>query len=188
MRIIGGELKGSNLYTPKDKNTRPLKNLARESIFNLLMHSKKIQFQFEDSNILDLYAGTGSFGLECLSRKAKEVYFVENKKQAIEVLEKNIKKLNLKKKTKVFYSDALSLITKRFTNIKFNLVFFDPPFKDNNISKLIDLIANNTFLYKNNILIFHRKKDSHDKFPDYVKILDERTYGLSRLIFGKILF
>ena len=58
MRIIAGKLKGSILHIPKDKTTRPLKDLARESIFNLLTHSKKISLQLEQSNILDLYAGT----------------------------------------------------------------------------------------------------------------------------------
>ena len=81
MRIIAGKLKGSSLYLPKDKNTRPLKDLARESIFNLLTHSNKISFQLEQSNVLDLYAGTGSFGLECLSRQAKSVCFVEKEKR-----------------------------------------------------------------------------------------------------------
>ena len=113
---------------------------------------------------------------------------VENKKNAIEILEKNIEKLNLKKNTKIFYNDVLDLIKKNFTDIKFNLIFFDPPFKDDNINELIELIASSRFLDKNSILIFHRKKDVYDKFPSYVKILDERTYGLSKLIFGKILF
>ena len=76
MRIIAGKLKGStHLYMPKDKNTRPLKDLARESIFNLLTHSNKILLQLKQSNVLDLYAGTGSFGLECLSRQAKKCLF-----------------------------------------------------------------------------------------------------------------
>ena len=61
MRIIGGKLRGSNLYLANDKNTRPLKDLVRESIFNLINHSKKIKFKIENSNILDLYSGTGSF-------------------------------------------------------------------------------------------------------------------------------
>ena len=76
MRIIAGKLKGSSLHMPKNKNTRPLKDLARESIFNLLTHSNKISFKFEKSNILDLYSGTGSFGLECISRDAKSVFFI----------------------------------------------------------------------------------------------------------------
>ena len=83
MRIIAGKLKGTTLHMPKDKNTRPLKDIARESIFNLLIHSKKISFELEQSNILDLYSGTGSFGLECLSRQAKSVYFIEKEKSTI---------------------------------------------------------------------------------------------------------
>ena len=105
MRIIAGKLKGSNLYLPQNKSTRPLKDRARESIFNLLTHSNKISFHFEKSKVLDLYAGTGSFGLECLSRQASSVYFVEKKKDAIEILEKNIKKLRVKNKIKIFFSD-----------------------------------------------------------------------------------
>ena len=103
MRIIAGKLKGSTLHLPKDENTRPLKDIVRESIFNLLNHSNKISIKLQNANILDLYAGTGSFGLECLSREAKSVYFVEKKKDAIEILEKNIKKLKVKKKNKNFF-------------------------------------------------------------------------------------
>ena len=76
MRIIAGKLRGSTLYLSKNKNTRPLKDLVRESVFNLLTHSNKIAFQLEKSNILDLYAGTGSFGLECLSREVNYVCFI----------------------------------------------------------------------------------------------------------------
>ena len=70
MRIIAGKFKGIALYAPIDKKIRPLKDIVRESIFNFLNHSNKILFQIEQSNVLDLYSGTGSFGLECLSRQA----------------------------------------------------------------------------------------------------------------------
>ena len=80
MRIVAGKLKGFTLHMPKDKNTRPLQDLARESIFNLLVHSNKISLRLEQSNVLDLYAGTGSFGLECLSRQATSVCFVDRKR------------------------------------------------------------------------------------------------------------
>ena len=90
MRIIGGKFKGISLFGPKDKKIRPLKDMVRESIFNFLMHSNNISFEFEHSNILDLYSGPGSFGLECLSRKAKNVIFVEKEKEALKLLEKNI--------------------------------------------------------------------------------------------------
>jgi len=92
MRIISGDLRGSTLYITKDKTTRPLKDMVRESIFNLLIHSNKISFQLEQSNVLDLYSGTGSFGLECVSRGAAEVAFIEKDKKAIKILEKNTAK------------------------------------------------------------------------------------------------
>ena len=103
MRIIGGELRGSSLFISKDKKIRPLKDLVRESIFNLLKHSNKISFQLEKSAVLDLYSGTGSFGLECLSRKAESVFFVEKDKNAKIILEKNIEKLRIKKKKQKYF-------------------------------------------------------------------------------------
>ena len=188
MRIIAGKLKGSTLHIPKDKTTRPLKDLARESIFNLLTHSNKISLQLEQSNILDLYAGTGSFGLECLSRQAMSVCFIEKKKDAIEILEKNIEKLKVKNKIKIFFNDIFELIEKQnIFKSKFDLIFCDPPFKDTNIGKLIKLIFNKDLLNKNGIIILHRNKNIKEKLPDCFKILDERIYGMSKIIFGKIL-
>jgi len=173
---------------PKDKNTRPLKDLARESIFNLLTHSNKISFQFEQSNILDLYAGTGSFGLECLSRQAKSVCFIEKKKDAIEILEKNIEKLKVKNKIKIFFNDIFELIEKQNTfKLKFDLIFCDPPFKDTNIKKLIELIFNKNLLRKNGIIILHRNKTTEEKLPNFFSVLDDRIYGVSKIIFGQLL-
>ena len=188
MRIISGDLRGSALYITKDKTTRPLKDMVRESIFNLLIHSNKISFQLTRSNVLDLYAGTGSFGLECLSRQAKNVYFVENGKFAFRTLKKNIEKLKLEKKTKIFFNDAFSIIKKKnICQSKFDLIFCDPPFKDLNIEKLIQLICNNKVLRKNGIIVLHRNKNTKEKLPDYFKIIDERIYGISKVTFGKLL-
>ena len=91
MRIIAGKFKGITLYAPTDKKIRPLKDIVRESIFNFLSHSNKIFFQIEQANVLDLYSGTGSFGLECLSRQANKVIFVEKEKEAIKILKKILK-------------------------------------------------------------------------------------------------
>jgi len=189
MRIIAGKLRGSTLYLSKNKNTRPLKDLTRESVFNLLIHSKKIAFQLEKSNVLDLYAGTGSFGLECLSRQANYVCFIEKEKAVIEILEKNIEKLKLKNKTKIFSNDVFTLIKKQnIFESQFHLIFCDPPFKNTNIEKIIELIFNRNLLQKNGIIIIHRNKNTKEKLPDYFKILDERIYGMSKIIFGRLLF
>ena len=188
MRIIAGKLKGSTLHMPKDKNTRPLKDQARESIFNLLTHSNKILLQLKHSNVLDLYAGTGSFGLECLSRQAKSVYFIEKRKDAVEILKKNIEKLKVKNKIKIFFNDIFELIKKQnIFESKFDLIFCDPPFKDTNVEKLIELIFNKNLLNKNGIIILHRNKTTKEKLPNYFKIVDERIYGISKIIFGKLL-
>ena len=189
MRIIGGKYKGNTLYFPKDREVRPLKDVARESIFNLLIHSNKILFQFDKCNVLDLYSGTGSFGLECLSRQAKNIYFVENEKSAFKILKKNIEKLKLEKKTKIFFNDAFSIIRKKnISQSKFDLIFCDPPFKNTNIETLIELIFNRNLLNKNGIIILHRSKTTKEKLPNYFEIIDERIYGISKITFGKFLF
>ncbi len=188
MRIIGGKLKGSTLLMPKNRHTRPLKDLARESIFNLLIHSNKFSFQLERSKILDLYSGTGSFGLECLSRGAESVFFVEEKKDVVSILEKNIKKLKLHSKTKIFSNDVFDTIKKNsFFNLKFDLIFCDPPFKDKNILKLLEYILNKNLLSKNGIIIMHRSRLSRDELDGNFKIVEERIYGISKIIFTKFL-
>jgi 16S rRNA (guanine966-N2)-methyltransferase len=188
MRIIAGKLKGTTLNMPKDKNTRPLKDIVKENIFNLLTHSNKITLKLEQSNVLDLYSGTGSFGLECLSRQAASVYFVESKKDAIDILEKNVEKLKVKNKVKIFFNDIFDLIEKQnVLKLKFNLIFCDPPYKDANVEKLIKLIFDKNLIIKNGIIIIHRNKTTKEKLPDNFKILEERIYGISKIIFGKFL-
>ena len=187
MRIIAGKLKGQIIHLAQNKITRPLKDRARENIFNLLTHSNKMSFQFEKSNILDLYAGTGSFGLECLSRQARSVCFVEKRKDAVEILEKNIEKLKVKKNVDIYF-DVFNFIKKQnIFKLKFDLIFCDPPFKDLNVAKLIQLIFNTNLLQKDGILILHRNKNIKEKLPNYFKIIDKRIYGVSKVTFGKLL-
>ena len=188
MRIIAGKHKGCSLHFPKNKITRPLKDRARESIFNLLAHSNKMSFQFEKSNILDLYAGAGSFGLECISRQAKNVCFIENSEVAKKILEKNIEKLKVKKNVNLFFDDVFNILKKKnIFNSKFDLIFCDPPFKESTIGKLIQIIYHNNILQKKGIIVIHRKKHIEEIFPDNFKIIDERVYGISKIIFGKFL-
>ena len=82
MRIIGGIYKNKKISLPTDKFTRPLKDMVRESIFNIIEHSNLLENKISNSSVLDLYSGSGSFGLECLSRGANKVIFVEKDKNA----------------------------------------------------------------------------------------------------------
>ena len=193
MRIIAGKFKGMTLYVPAGKKTRPLKDMVRESIFNFLNHSNKILFQFEKSNVLDLYSGTGSFGLECLSRQVEEVIFIEKEKRAFGILEKNIEKLKVKNRSKIFFDDVFNVIEKQdkkpfslSRHLKFDLIFCDPPFADTNINRLIKLIFRKNLLNKNGIIIIHRHKKTKDNLSNYFKIIDERLYGISKIIFAQL--
>ena len=93
MRIISGKFKGKKINLPKDKNTRPLRDLVKESIFNVIEHSNKIKIKISESIILDLFSGSGSFGLEAISRGANKCHFIENYSNALEILSKNVKHL-----------------------------------------------------------------------------------------------
>ena len=77
MRIISGKFKNKKLDFPKNFKTRPLKDNVRENVFNIFKHSNNINFKIQNAKVIDLYAGTGSFGLECISRNASEVLFVD---------------------------------------------------------------------------------------------------------------
>ncbi len=94
MRIISGFFKGRKILEPNDEKTRPLKDLTKESIFNILKHSNKFDINLNNSIILDLFSGVGSFGIECISRGVKKVIFIENYKNALLILKKKFIKLN----------------------------------------------------------------------------------------------
>ena len=97
MRIISGILKGKKLTVPSDKMTRPLRDIVKESIFNLIEHSKKINFNINNAHVLDLFSGIGSFGIECISRGAGNVDFVENYSLAQNILKKKYFKFKNRK-------------------------------------------------------------------------------------------
>jgi 16S rRNA (guanine966-N2)-methyltransferase len=141
MRIISGNFKGKKILLPKDKLTRPLKDLAKESIFNILKHSKLLNIELESSNVLDLFSGVGSFGLECLSRGAKNVTFLESYAYVLSVLKKNINNLNQQNQTKVIEKDIFAENTLKLLNDKFDIIFMDPPYKEKKLSFLLNAIT-----------------------------------------------
>ena len=186
MRVIGGKLRGNLIHNPTDKSTRPLKDVVRESIFNILKHSNNEKKELLNSNVLDLFSGTGSFGLECLSRGAKKVYFFENYENSIKILKKNIIKLNQLDNCRIIQKDAYDLSSKDLDNKIMDLIFIDPPFKDMKINMLLDNIKNLGITKKNTLIILHRNKKIKEEFIHGFKILREQTYGVSKILFGEI--
>ncbi len=183
MRIISGIFKGKKILQPKDIKTRPLKDLTKESIFNILNHSNKFVIRLKNSNILDLFAGVGSFGIECLSREAKNVIFIENYHNVLSVLKQNTESLKLDEKYKILEKDIYNLKTLLQLNKKFDIIFLDPPYKDNKIKKLLVYIKEAKILNDKGIIILHRNKKDNTEFPKYVNILEEKKYGVSKIFF-----
>ena len=185
MRIISGRFKGKKLLLPKDKNTRPLKDLVKESIFNLLEHSKKMNVNLKNSSVLDLFSGSGSFGIECLSRDAKYVCFFENYFEAIKILKKNLLLFKNEKKIQIFKDNCFEYFnSEKKIDKKFDIIFMDPPYKEIKINMLIEKIIYRKLLKKEGILIIHRHKKDKVVITEKINILDTRTYGVSRVYFA----
>ena len=184
MRIISGNFKGRKILTPNDIKTRPLKDLTKESIFNILKHSNKFNVEIKNSVVLDLFAGVGSFGIECLSNEAKYVTFVENYNGVLPILKKNLSNLKLDKKSEVIKQNIFTGL--KLAKSNYDIIFLDPPYKDKNISELIDKIFEINLLSKSGIIITHRNKNVKEKYSKNFRILEEKTYGISKISFGNL--
>jgi RNA methyltransferase, RsmD family len=149
MRIITGKFKNKKLFFSESLTTRPLKDRVRESIFNILEHSNILNTQIKNASILDLYAGVGSFGLECISRGAKRISFVENNYHALVNLKKNIDVLEVEKQTELYSVDILKFLDKSQITEKFDVVFSDPPYHDQEFCKIFEIIKKIDVLRKN---------------------------------------
>jgi len=125
MRVIAGICRGLKLMAPAGKITRPTSDRVKEALFNIISS----RFSFEDARVMDICAGTGALGIEALSRGAASCLFIENDRNAIVALEKNISDHRIKNRSEVAPMEAvkaLSLFARR--GDKFDIVFFDPPY------------------------------------------------------------
>ena len=183
MRIISGSFKGKKILEPKDNNTRPLKDLTKESIFNIIKHSNKFQIDLSNSYILDLFSGVGSFGIECLSIGVKKVIFIENYSGVLPVLKKNLLNLNSIQNYKIIEKNIYNENVFLKLNHKFDIIFLDPPYKDKNLENLLNEVKDQKILNKNGIIILHRHKKELDSFPSSFKVIEQKVYGISKIIF-----
>ena len=186
MRIIGGNFKGKKILDPQDKETRPLKDLTKESIFNVLKHSNKFSINIENSIILDLFSGVGSFGLECLSRGANHVTFVENYGGVLPILKKNLSNLETDRNYRIIDENLLNKIDFKKIINKCDIIFLDPPYKEKKLPIIIDQISKDKILSNDGIIIIHRHKKEEEKFTKKLRVLVEKKYGISKILFCKL--
>ena len=128
MRVISGFLKGKKIDFLKSAKTRPLRDFIKENIFNIIKHSNLTNVKLENANILDLYSGIGSFGIECISRGAKKITFVENDKEVLIKLKENLNNLKIEDRSKVFNTRINAFLNKLDNKDKFEIFFFRSTF------------------------------------------------------------
>ncbi len=150
MRILGGKFKGKNLLGSQDLSIRPLTNRIKKSIFDSL------QYFYQDKAVLDLFSGSGSFGLEAYSRGAKNITFVEKSEQSLDILRRNLSLLSIDEdSTETIHSDALKFCTD--TGNSYDLILMDPPFNFPEIQGLVDLILGRKILKEQGIMVVHHE-------------------------------
>ena len=184
MRIISGSFKGKKILEPKNQVTRPLKDLTKESIFNIIIHTKKFNIELSNSKVLDLFSGVGSFGLECLSRGSSNLIFVESYKEVLPVLKRNITSINCQENSVIYEKDIIKNFEFKIIKDKIDIIFMDPPYKEKSISQLLTKIDESKILSSNGIIIIHRHKKEEDLFPENFNIIEKKSYGISKVIFG----
>jgi 16S rRNA (guanine966-N2)-methyltransferase len=186
MRIIAGKFKGKNLSFLKSSTTRPLKDSVKENIFNVIAHSNLFNIDLKKSNVLDLYSGIGSFGLECISREVKKITFVEKNISAVKILRKNLTHLKINNNASVVVDDVLNFL-KKDNSEKFEIIFLDPPFAENYYIKDLELIKKKQIYTKNHVIIIHREDKSSDDLNMILNPLVIKKYRRSKIIFAKFL-
>ena len=187
MRVIGGRFKGKKLLEPKDKETRPLKDLTKESIFNIINHSNKFSIDIKKANVLDLFSGVGSFGIECLSHGASYVTFVEKYEGVLPILKKNLNNLKSEINYEVVESDILNNFEFKSLKLGYDIVFLDPPYKEKALENILNKIIENRILKESGIIIIHRHKKEIDEFPKNFQLIDEKNMEFPKLYLDLIL-
>jgi 16S rRNA (guanine966-N2)-methyltransferase len=182
MRIIGGKAKGRILQFPSTSKERPTSDFLREALFNLLG-------PLEGKSFLDLFAGSGSVGIEAASRGAKEIIFIEKDKKIAAVTQKNIVACNLDKSCRIIAGDISSGLGDLFRKkYEFDFVFADPPYSRGLVSKTIKLLKENPVLTEDAVLVIqHSTREDVASLLDEKTILkDQRKYGDNALTFLKM--
>lgn len=172
MRVISGYLKGRNIEGYNTPGTRPTMDRVKESIF------ASIQNYTENATILDLFCGSGSLGIEAISMNASLCYFVDNNKEILNYLNKNIDNLNIKDKSIVLnkdYKDALLYF--KNNNIKFNIILVDAPYKLKVMEEVIELVSSYDLLLGNGLLVLEYSFDKLDDGYNNLLLYKNKRYG-----------
>ena len=173
MRIIAGKHRSRVLKTLEGKNTRPMTDRMKESVFNT------IGPYFDGEVVLDLFGGSGALSLEAISRGASHAYISEIARDAFKVINDNISSLKEDDNVTALNCDY-KIALKRLSNTKFDIVFLDPPYRLNIVRDIIDELINNDMLSDNAIIVCHYVKGNQEIYQN-LELRKNYAYGSSEV-------
>jgi len=176
MRIIFGKFKGRTIIAPNSKFIRPMTDRVRVTLFDILTN----KIDFNGIKVLDLYSGSGSLGLECLSRGADEVQFIEKNFVIYKNLVKNIQLLDVEAQCKIFKMEALKF-SRLNEHIQYDIIFADPPFFKDDIYDVVENLLANNFLTEDGLIIIQRSIQTREKDKLHFKVEPFKIVGDSCL-------
>lgn len=184
MRITGGEFGGRVLKTPRGDHVRPTQDMVREALFSMLMAD------VPGARFLDLFAGTGSVGIEAMSRGASEVYWIEGDRGVAKTTLRNVSEIvGSDAEFRVVCSDVMRWIRSVGRNMAFDIVFADPPYADakqdgcdGGLVALADALAKGDVIARDGLLITEMPIAAPVLSLDGWRLLRDRTYGKTRLV------
>lgn len=179
LRLVGGHAKGLKLKGPKGQAIRPAAARVRKSLFAILG-------DLSHQRVLDLFAGTGSMGLEALSHGAQEVTFVDLDSQAISLLFENLKKAKLLAQSHILQDSVAKAIPRLYkAKQRYDLIFLDPPYDQGWIDRSLEILAKNPLLETEGLLLCEHSPREKPTFFGGLEKVDERKYGQTLVTFLK---
>ena len=179
MRVIGGNARGRRLKVPKGQTLRPTGARVKEALFNILPHD------LSGTKVLDLFAGTGNVSIEALSRGAARATLVDASTESGRAIRENLRRLELTDRTQLWIMPvprALRLLGRQGET--FDLIFLDPPYERDWISRTLKLIGERRFLEESGVLIAeHSLREKVAPTYDSLALYDQRRYGSTLLSF-----
>ena len=175
LRVISGKYRGRQLEQPAFSISRPTSDRTKEAVFSM------IQFDLENSIVLDLFSGSGALSIEAVSRGAMKAFSIESNGDAIKVMNNNIKKLEINN-INVIKADVLSHL-KRLSGTKFDFIFMDPPYLNIELyNETLELINELNILKNSGLIIMETSKPREIKIPEGLVIQKQKKYGKAHIV------
>lgn len=174
MRVIAGKAKGHSLTAPRGLDIRPTSDRAKEAIFNILGDTVR------EADVLDLYAGTGSLGIEALSRGGRLAVFVDHDQRALKSLDQNLKKTGLEEQTQVFKADVIQVLKSlQKDKRQFDLIFLDPPYRIDLavLERVLSSLGRFNLLTQRGKIVLEHSSRNDISIPKELELVDKRKYG-----------